>query len=86
VYTVDADQDRAVRNWPSRTLIFMLQGDIAYQQIARCFYIAGDVTTARFEPSDRVAGERLGNYSYDPDFFGPKLLARIEEYVRKLKL
>jgi hypothetical protein len=84
VYPEDADQDRAVRNWLSRTVVFMLQEDIAYQQFARCFYIAGDVTTARFEPPDRVTGERLGSYSYDPDFFGPELLVRIEEYVRKL--
>jgi hypothetical protein len=84
VYPEDADQDRAVRNWLSRTLVFMLQEDIAFQQFARCFYIAGDVTTARFEPPDRVAGARLGRYSYDPDFFGPELLVRIEEYVRKL--
>lgn len=62
----------------------MLQEDIAYQQFARCFYVAGDVTTVRFEPPDRVAGERLGRYSVDPDFFGPELLARIEAYVRKL--
>jgi hypothetical protein len=74
----------AVRNWLSRTLVFMLQEDIAYQQFARCFYIAGDVTTVRFEPPDRVAGERLGRYSVDPDFFGPELLTRIEAYVRKL--
>ena len=32
VYPEDADQDRAVRNWLSRTLVFMLQEDIAYQQ------------------------------------------------------
>ena len=62
----------------------MLQEDIAYQQFARCFYIAGDVTTVRFKPPDRVAGERLGRYSVDLDFFGPELLARIEAYVRKL--
>ena len=62
----------------------MLQEDIAYQKFARCFYIAGDVTTARFEPPDRVAGARLGRYSVDPDFFGPELLERIEAYVRKL--
>ena len=73
-----------MRNWLSRTLVFMLQEDIAYQQFARCFYIAGDVTTVRFEPPVRVAGERLGRYSVDPDFFGPELLARIEAYVRKL--
>ncbi len=84
VYPEDAGQDTAVRNWLSRTLVFMLQEDIAYQQFARCFYIAGDVTTVRFEPPDRVAGQRLGRYSIDPDFFGPELLARIEGYVRKL--
>jgi hypothetical protein len=84
VYPENAGQDAAVRNWLSRTLVFMLQEDIAYQQFARCFYIAGDVTTARFEPPDRVAGERLGHYSVDPDFFGPELLARIEGYVRDL--
>ncbi len=84
VYPEDPGQDLAVRNWLSRTLVFMLQEDIAYQQFARCFYIAGDVTTARFEPPDRVAGERLGKYSVDPDFFGPELLGRIEAYVRKL--
>ena len=61
VYPEDADQDRAVRNWLSRTVVFMLQEDIAYQQFARCFFIAGDVTTARFEPPDRVTGERLGS-------------------------
>jgi hypothetical protein len=84
VYPEDAGQDMVVRNWLSRTLVFMLQEDIAYQQFARCFYIAGDVTTVRFEPPDRVAGERLGRYSVDPDFFGPELLARVEAYVRKL--
>jgi hypothetical protein len=84
VYPEDAGQDIAVRNWFSRTLVFMLQEDIAYQQFARCFYIAGDVTTARFEPPERVSGERLGRYLADPDFFGPELLARIEAYVRKL--
>ena len=84
VYPEDAGQDMAVRNWFSRTLVFMLQEDIAYQQFARCFYIAGDVTTARFEPPERVSGERLGRYSADPDFFGPELLTRIEAYVRKL--
>ena len=84
VYPEDSYQDTAVRNWLSRTLVFMLQEDIAYQQFARCFYIAGDVTTVRFEPPDRVAGARLGNYSIDPDFFGPELLERIEAYVRKL--
>jgi hypothetical protein len=84
IYPEDAAKDMSVRNWLSRTLVFMLQEDIAYQQFARCFYIAGDVTTVRFEPPDRVAGERLGRYSIDPDFFGPELLARIEAYVRKL--
>lgn len=84
MYPDDAAQDLAVRNWLSRTLVFMLQENIAYQQFARCFFIAGDVTTARFEPPDRVAGQRLGNYSVDADFFGPDLLARIESYVRKL--
>lgn len=84
VYPEDAGRDMTLRNWLSRTLVFMLQEDIAYEQFARCFYIAGDVTTARFEPPDRVAGERLGRYSADPDFFGPELLAHIETYVRKL--
>ena len=84
IYPEDTDRDLAVRNWLSRTLVFMLQEDIAYQHFARCFYIAGDVTTARFEPPDRVAGERLGRYAVDPDAFGPELLERIEAYVREL--
>ena len=84
VYPEENEKDLAVRNWLSRTLVFMLQEDIDYQQFARCFYIAGDVTTARFEPPDRVAGQRLGSYSVDPDFFGPELLERVETYVRKL--
>jgi hypothetical protein len=84
VYPEDAYKDLAVRNWLSRTLVFMLQEDIDYQHFARCFYIAGDVTTARFEPPNRVAGERLGRYWVDPEFFGPELLERIETYVRKL--
>ena len=84
IYPGDTGKDMTVRNWLSRTLVFMLQEDIAYQQFARCFYIAGDVTTARFEPPDRVTGARLGDYSVNPDFFGPELLARIEAYVRKL--
>ncbi len=84
IYPEDTGRDLAVRDWLSRTLVFMLQEDIAYQHFARCFYIAGDVTTARFEPPDRVAGERLGHYSVDPGAFGPELLERIETYVREL--
>lgn len=75
-------EDFAVRRWLSRTLVFLLQQDIPYQKFARCWYLGGEVMTARFVPPDRVAGQRLGRYEHDPDFFGRELLERIEGYVR----
>jgi hypothetical protein len=76
--------DLAVRRWLSRTLIFLFQQDIAYQKFARCWYLAGEVITARFVPPDRVAGQRLGRYENDPEFFGRDTLEMLDRYVRAI--
>jgi hypothetical protein len=76
--------DLAVRRWLSRTLIFLYQQDIPFDKFARCWYLGGEIMTARFVPPDRVAGQRLGTYENNPDFFGKELLDKIEGYVRLL--
>lgn len=80
----DWEANRAIRRWLSRTLVCVYQQDIAFEKFARCWYLGGEVVVARFIPPDRVAGQRLGIYEHNPEYFGKELTEKLTHYVRLL--
>lgn len=80
----DWEGNRAIRRWLSRTLVCVYQQDIAFDKFARCWYLGGDVVIARFIPPDRVAGQRLGTYEHNPEYFGEELIDKLTRHVRVL--